>query len=550
MTAMRLTEQEIEIHRRLVTDYEFFARHIQKIEPKDLTELDGDVLAQYDALHGEDSIAGMIPLVPHPGQKRLLGFRTAMLAELGLVRAALVKPRQVGWSTIIQGLANWLAGKTPGMKIHIVSHNAESTRKFLRRARKMALAAPPTVTPAKQVENSKELIFANGASYSIATAGSPDSVRSDSFHFGHFSEEAFWPDPIASTGAIIPALSDGVGSEGYRESTAQGRGTPWHLFIQECLAGENRWKVFFDPWFAHPKYRLQPPEGWRPDEEALEAQRLYNLDMAQLYWRAMKIKDLRALWMFKQEFPATIDEAFQSSASTLYNPDAVTQARKNGRLGIIAPDAHAPIIIGCDPARTGDRTALAIRQGSVLHEVRRWPKMDDMQLVGIIANLLTNPYKGQHIKKCFIDYAIGQGVVSRLRELGFFMQVQAVHFAEAPTDPRFLNKRAEMFFSIRDWLGDSGLLVSIPDDEALAADLLAIPDFLQSIGSEKIKLASKDEIKKEYGRSPDLADAVALTFAYPVMGERIAELQQFARHNLTHVPGSEIAKLMSDFEAR
>lgn len=542
-----LSPEQWDAHNRLVHDYPFFARHIQKIEPKDLEEQDEDVLAQYDSLHGEDSIAGMIPLIFHPGQARLIQFVTAMQKELGLIRAALVKPRQVGWSTVIQGRAHWRATKTPGMKIQIVSHNTDSTRRFLRRARKMCLAAPSSVTPGRPVDNSKELIFQNGASYSIATAGSPDAVRSDNCHFGHFSEEAFWKDATANTGAIIPALSDGVGSEGYRESTAQGRGTPWHLFIQESLAGENRWRVFFDEWYKHPKYRLTPPPGWEPNDEAKDAAAMHNLSRDQLYWRAMKIKDLRALWMFKQEFPATIDEAFQSSADTLINPDAVTRARRND--GQILPDPYAPLIMGVDPARTGDRTVIVFRQGRVIRAHFTWPKMDDMRLVGIIAGYLRDGFKGKKVAKCFMDYAIGEGAASRLRELGYAEEVIAVHFGEAASEDRYANKRCEMFIAIRDWMGDTGEHVAIPDSDDLASDLLAIPDFKQQTGSERLILPPKDQIKKDYGRSPDIADAIALTFAYPVASERIAELQQFAKNNLNHLHPTELGSIMRDFDS-
>jgi hypothetical protein len=259
----------------------------------------------------------------------------------------------------------------------------------------------------------------------------------------------------------------------------------------------------------------------------------------------MQIKDLRALWMFKQEFPATIDESFQSSADTLYNPDAITRARKND--GKIALDPYAPLIMGVDPARTGDRTVIAFRQGNVIRKVLTWPKMDDMRLVGIIAQYLSKGFEGKAVAKCFMDYAIGEGVASRLRELGYFKEVCIVDFGEAATEDRFLNKRIEMYMDLKDWIGDTGEWVSIPDNDDVASDLLAIPDFMQSTGSEKLKLPPKDQIKKDYGKSPDIADAIVLTFAYPVAAERVAELQQFAKQNLAHLPVSELGSVLRDF---
>lgn len=545
MTNFQMTKEEWEDHLALTTDFPYFARHIVKIEPKDLTETDEDIKQAVEALIDEDSLAGMIPLILHPGQVKLHMFAKKMQEETGRIRVAMVKPRQVGWSTLIQAFLYWMATMTNGMKIHIVSHNSESTRKFLRRFRKICMAAPAIITPGRPVDNSKEIIFANGAQVSITTAGTPDAVRSDNFHAGHFTEEPSWPEQEATMAALLPALSDGPGSIAFRESTSKGKGTAWHKFIMETQAGQNVWRLFFDAYFNHPKYRLMPPEGWQPNDEALEAQRLYGLDIFQLYWRAMKIQDLRALWMFKQEYPGTIEESFQASASTLYNPDSIYRAQKN--YGVLLPDIHAPLIMGVDPARTGDRTVLAFRQGKVFREVIIYAKMDDMRLVGIIAKFLKEGYNKIPVKKCFIDYAIGEGAASRLRELGFGKEVQTVHFGESASEERYANKRIEMAMDMRDWIGDTGEFVSIPSGDDISSDLLAIPDFMQSTGSEKLKLPPKDIIKQLYGKSPDIFDAMILTFAYSVQSERVAELFQFAKQNLNHLPADNLSEILKDF---
>lgn len=553
-----LTQEEIETHTRLMTDYQFFARYIQMIEPKDIT-LQPDEMALIEAVTDEDSLAGMIPLIFNPIQTAFHLFIEDMWKRRGLIRCAMGKPRQFGGSTYIQGRAHWRACKTPGMKVHIVSHNDDSTKNFLVRARKMCAAAPPTVTPGRPVENSKKLVFANGASYSIATAGNPDAIRSDNCHFLHASEEAYWKDGQAVIGAVIPALSDALGSEGYRESTSKGKGNAWHKFIQETKSGQNEWELFFEPWFKHPKYQAAPPPGWEPDHESLEAQQQFKLSINQVFWRAMKVKTLGALWLFKQEFPAFMEESFQASANTLYNPDVVYKASRNQ----VPLNPNAPLILGIDPARTGDRTVLAFRQGKVFREVITYPKMDDTRLTTIIAGYLKNGYKGTKVAKVFIDYAIGEGVRSFLHSLNFIREVTAVHFGESASEPeRYQNKRIEMAMDLRDWFGDTGAFVSIPPNSSapegkvgkdnniddVVADLLAIPDFMQSDGPERIKLPPKDQIKKDFGRSPDIFDAMILTFAFPVHGEKPAALQEFVQENLSHLPPSEIGAILRDFD--
>jgi hypothetical protein len=562
-TPIILTGEQWEMHQKLWNDYEFFARHIQMIEPKDIildpnSEADQFIAQQFAALKDDESLAGMVPFIFRPGQRKLHAFVEEMKARRGLVMAALVKPRQVGWSTYIQGRTHWLCTKTPGLKAKIISHTKDSTEKFLRRIKKMCAASPPTVTPGRPLDNAKEIGFQNNAYISVNTAGSPDAVRGEAAHILHASEETSWEDAQGIWASVMPAMSFAIGSEAFRETTSKGRNTPWHKFILEALAKESDWEVFFDAYYNDPRYRTTPMPGWEPDAESIShahEHRLYLgdpekkiIDPNRLFWRSMMIKKLGSMWLFKQEFPTSIDESFQSRADTLYSPDAVYAARMNGKYNKIPLDPFAPLIMGVDPARTGDRTVIAFRQGKVFRKIFTWAKMDDMRLVGIIAKFLQEGYEKTPVAKCFIDYAIGEGAASRLRELGFFREIQTIHFGQQASEPRYANKRAEMFMDMRDWLGDTGEFAQIPDSDDVVGDLLAIPDFLQSTGSEKIKLAPKDAIKKEYGRSPDIGDAMALTFAFPVQAERVSELSQFAKQNLSHLRPNELSAILSDFD--
>ena len=89
--------------------------------------------------------------------------------------------------------------------------------------------------------------------------------------------------------------------------------------------------------------------------------------------------------------------------------------------------------------------------------------------------------------------------------------VEAPFGAKAIKDNRFVNRRAEMWRAVRDWLAAGG---AIPNDAALKADLSTPRYEFDAAG--RLKLESKDEIKARLGRSPDTADALALTFYAPV----------------------------------
>ena len=111
----------------------------------------------------------------------------------------------------------------------------------------------------------------------------------------------------------------------------------------------------------------------------------------------------------------------------------------------------------------------------------------------------------------FIDAGGGAGVVDRLPQLGH--NVIEVNFGGKAADELFLNKRAEMWWAMRDWLRAGG---AIPDDMELKLEL-ATPTYSYT-SANRVQLESKDDIKKRLqgGASPDKADALALTFAMPV----------------------------------
>jgi hypothetical protein len=112
----------------------------------------------------------------------------------------------------------------------------------------------------------------------------------------------------------------------------------------------------------------------------------------------------------------------------------------------------------------------------------------------------------------FIDGSggYGAGVIDRLRQLGHV--VTEVQFGGKPDDDRFANKRTEMWWHLAEWVKNGGAL---HNDPAMKLDLCA-PTYNHRNVAGKTALESKDEIKKRGLPSPDIGDALALTFAYPV----------------------------------
>lgn len=178
-----------------------------------------------------------------------------------------------------------------------------------------------------------------------------------------------------------------------------------------------------------------------------------------------------------------------------------------------------PVIFGVDVARFGDdHSTLAIRCGRDARSRawKRWYQIDTMTLAGEIATEANR----QRPDAIFVDVGgIGAGVVDRLRQLGF-TNVFEVNFGgsgrevDVATNMRVktANKRAEIWCALKAWLPQG----AIPDEQSIEDDLCG-PEYGYAADQVSIQLESKKDMKRRGLASPDDADALACTFAEPVM---------------------------------
>lgn len=165
---------------------------------------------------------------------------------------------------------------------------------------------------------------------------------------------------------------------------------------------------------------------------------------------------------------------------------------------------NMPLILGVDVARFGDdSTVLYPRRGlqSMKPEVLRG--MDNMAVASRIAAYIQD----QSPDAVFIDGGGGSGVIDRLRQLGYPQIIEVQFGSRAADDAHYKNRRAEMWARCKEWLELGGAL---QNDQVV--NELCIPQYeYDPVG--KLKLESKSDIKARLKHSPDLADALALTFA-------------------------------------
>ena len=228
------------------------------------------------------------------------------------------------------------------------------------------------------------------------------------------------------------------------------------------------------------------------------------------------------------QFPST-------SARQLLSGEDVDAARARH----LRPEHYsfAPKILGVDPAWTGDDSLeIMLRQGLYSKSLLTLPKNDnDIWVAQKIAQL-----EDEHqIDQVFIDFGYGTGIISAGRTMG--RNWIGVWFGGGSIDQGFLNKRAEMWGSttlgIKGWLKDGGAID--PKDEGLYQDLIGPETVARTDG--KVQLESKEDMKARELPSPNKGDALALTFAQPVVHKDRRVLVGQTNHHTVEVEYDPLA---------
>lgn len=178
-----------------------------------------------------------------------------------------------------------------------------------------------------------------------------------------------------------------------------------------------------------------------------------------------------------------------------------------------------PRVMGVDVARFGDdRTCVVYREGNKHMWTQRWQGIDTMQTASRVAEFIQQ-FKPHGV---FIDdVGVGSGVTDRLRQLGH--NVFAVNAGRSPTNVElYKNLRAEMYGRMREWLADKG---DIRADDLILANDLAMVEYKYD-AQNRIQLEKKEDMKKRGLPSPDVSDALSLTFAEAII---IPEVKRYAK---------------------
>jgi hypothetical protein len=252
------------------------------------------------------------------------------IREQGSVRIIVLKARQLGISTIIEGIIFCMSVMFDSYQSLIISHESDSSEHILTMTKRYWVTYPFKRFHDEQYNGRKQLAWSdNQSNIVIATAKNTGAGRSKTLHALHGSEVAFWDNPEE----LITGLRQAIPSQGvtliFLESTANGVGNFFHKTWDEAVANRSEFVAKFYPWHQHPEYvasyipflsqvRYSELETLTAEEKALKSM---GVSDGRLLWRRYAIVELCQgdLDKFHQEYPTTPHEAFLSTGRNVFS---------------------------------------------------------------------------------------------------------------------------------------------------------------------------------------------------------------------------------------
>ncbi|APQ57699.1 DNA packaging protein [Paenibacillus polymyxa] len=316
--------------------------------PEKLDELKG-VLADFEQfcwrmLKIKTKSGRIMPLTLNDAQRTFVREVFRQIEAGKPVRIIILKARQMGFSTVTEALIYYFTSLQEAKNAFIVAQSSDASSNLYDMFQFYYEKVPAIIKPMSRKNNAKKLTFENPtirtadrrknpglkSKITVQTAESRVLARSDTIHYLHASEVAFWPAKKKKKHllSLLAALSKEPGSLGVIESTANGM-EEFKKMWDAAVKGESDFTPLFFAWFEMPDYRKPVPPGFELTEEERELKSKYGLDDEQLQWRRYTIRndcggDPR---QFDQEYPSEPDDAFLLSGEGIFDNKFIKHLR-------------------------------------------------------------------------------------------------------------------------------------------------------------------------------------------------------------------------------
>jgi hypothetical protein len=274
-----------------------------------------------------------VPLVLNSTQRLVLAKILELRAKDIPPRLIILKARQVGISTLIEAILCFFCLLNTHRSSLVIAHTIKSSRALFRMSRNFHRFLPEHLQQKRRIDNVHEIEFDSGSRMQIEVQGDPRGYTAQDVHLSEFASYEQPEDTLVAIMNTLPMLADSLG---VIESTAKGVGNKFHKVWQRAVGlsleaevpeEERGWTPIFVPWFHHAEYRI--PLAGKPfllsADELRFVQQHPEVRPEQLKWRRWCITanhdgDEDA---FRQEYPATAEEAFALSGRPAFDTHAV-----------------------------------------------------------------------------------------------------------------------------------------------------------------------------------------------------------------------------------
>ena len=284
----------------------------------------------------KDKRGMIIPLVPNDAQKMLLEQVIEDILVGRPSRYIILKARQMGFSTIIEALAYWWTATHRNIVTVIAAHEKPASRNLYKMFQRYYDYSDAMFKPTRKYSTKYDLTFATGEDDNpgleseIKTMVAEGAAgRSDTIHFLHGSEVAFWRDGeevLSGMQQAVPLLSE---TFIFLESTANGVGGYFYEEWQAAKKGESAFTPIFYAWWMHGEYETPATKSslsvlTKEEKYILSTLKKKGLTKASIYrkiaWRRLKLTEFRSNPdKFMQEYPFDDIEAFLASGRPVFN---------------------------------------------------------------------------------------------------------------------------------------------------------------------------------------------------------------------------------------
>ena len=345
-----------EISKKLSSEYKDDPEGLEKIQ----VILDDFEAFCFEYLRIKTKKGDIVPLTLNEAQKKLARTIFDQILQGKPVRIIILKARQMGFSTTTEAIIYYLSSLQEAKNAFIVAQDHSASENLYDMFRLFNEMAPDIIKPMRKKNNARRLTFENpskkdaevrrepGLKSKITVQSAENRVlaRSETIHYLHISELAFWPESRKKKHltSLFAAFSKEPGTVGVIESTANGIDMFKEMW-DSAIAKKSDYIPLFFAWFEMPDYRMPVPEDFKLTKTEIELKQLFPIDDEQLEWRRYTIRndfegDEKT---FRQEYPCTPEEAFLITGRTVFNQDkldAMTHhTRKGVKYSVIIPPA-------------------------------------------------------------------------------------------------------------------------------------------------------------------------------------------------------------------